>query len=316
MRHNIVRGINNGMYSHRDLIGFASAIDGHALLSELSSPGRDVDSDIEAVVMAVRKARYLSRSDSRDGRIRANTEAFPCACSEKPNLSGKRLYRVIDHVSLLTFMLPEANAFWDQEEVVDLGLTPSDSRTPDALSRLCVALGALPAELRRFRLGRDQLLTYGILWFTNETTPTFRWDTPPSGTLAATARDKLGLVHLAPNSREARTSHLFCLAFDGEVAERVGHFRPCAFDGIDNRRFMVPRDPTSTVGTAEWGRTADLSAINDDDLLLDGAPERVANQIFHNDFRDTESLDFMYLGELSVPHIVPDQRFADRLAAL
>lgn len=316
MGYNIARGLDNNMYSHRELISFAKAIGGSALLNELSHPGRDVDSDIEAVVAAVQKARYLSRSESPDNRIRANPETFPCACAEKPSLSGRRLYRVIDHVSLLTFMLPEANAFWDQEEVVDLGLNPSDSRTPDALSRLCVSLGALPAELRRFRLGRDQLLTYGILWFTNETTLPFRWDARPSETLAVTARDKLGLVHLAPNSREARTSHLFCLAFDGEVAERAGHFRPCAFDGIDNRRFMVPRDPTSTVGTAEWGQTADLSAIGDDGLSLNGAEERVANQIFYNDFHDTESLDFMYLGELSVPHSVPDQRFADRLAAL
>lgn len=314
--HNVARGLSNNMYSRRELIKFARAIGGPPFLSQFSGIDRKVDQDIEKVVDAVRKARYLARTVSPDNRIRANPTALPCACAGRPSLSGKRLYRVVDHVSLLTFLLPESNPFWDQEQIVDLGLIPSDTRTSDSLSKLCRALGTLSAEIRRFRLGRDQLLTYGILWFTTEATLPFVWDAPPSEALAKTARDKLGLVHLAPSDRDPRTSHLFCLAFDGEVVDRVGHFRPSAFDGIDNRRFMVPRDLPTTAEAAEWGSTADLSAIDDEKLSLNGAKERVANQILHNDFLNTEALDFMYLGALSAPHLASDRRFADRLAAL
>lgn len=305
--------MTEGLYTGRDLLQFARQIGAAAVLGSLTPSGKGADEDVSNFFNShVRPIRYTARGKSVSGRMEADSAVFPCAYQQTPVLQGMKLCRVVDHRGLFRLLLP-SNPFWKRVE--DQSWTKGRSirhKTEAEVSDICAALGSIPESLRRFRLVPNDALTYGVVWFTAESSLPFAWESPPSPDLAARARDGLGLVHL-PAKRELQPTHLFCLRLDGRIADHVGHYRPTALDGMENRRFMVPTNVPSGIAGPQWGWTADLAMIDQAARPMTGAMERVSNQIVDTDFEPDETIEFSYLGELTSSHAIADSLFASRL---
>lgn len=318
IRSNFIVGLDTSLFSTRDLVSFAQQLDCQTLLSGYRSSSSSASADIQELWAGhIRKLRFSGPGNVvSEKRVRALPDVFPCAHLNSVRLTGSNVYRVISHTNWFE-LLGSANEFWRREAVADLDLQGSYASLSSAqLSFWCHSIGSLPEEERWFRLdpGANKSLALGIVWFTDEATVPFEWSEPASVQRAEAARDALGLGHF-PSSTIAGPTHLFSLRFDGAAADRVAHFRPSAIDGFDNARFMVPRNHGSEADEIEWGWTAHLAHIDEEHLRLDGAHERVANQIWDEDIADAR-IEFAYLGELTKPHEVPDSTFARRLEML
>ncbi|NDW46353.1 hypothetical protein [Ruegeria sp. PrR005] len=318
IRSNFAASLEAGLVDLRQIVSFACRFDCQEVLSNYCDPSRDSTADIQELWSRhVRKIRFSGPGNLvSEKRVRALNDAFPCAHLDAISLSGTSIYRVVSHTNWFE-LLGSANEFWRRDSVADLDLQGTFANlAPDQLAAWCSAIGSLPEDERRFRLdpGANKSLALGVVWFTEEETVPFGWSEPPSVELAERARDALGLGHF-PSDTVPGPTHLFALRFDGAVADRVSHYRPNAIDGLDNARFMVPKNHQDDSQEVNWGWTAHLARIEDDRLSLDGAHERIANQIWEEDMQDAP-IDFAYLGELATRHSVPDATFATRLEML
>ena len=318
IRSNFVASLDVGLFSARQLIGFAKRFDCLQRLRDYNSSSRDGSADIQEMWEEyIRKNRFSGPGNIvSEKRVRALHEIFPCAYLNAVSLAGSKVYRVISHTNWFE-LLGSANEFWQRDAVADLDLPGVYSHlSPDRLRSWCGSIGSLPEEKRWFRLDPEsnKSLALGVVWFTDEDTVPFEWNEPASRRLAEAARDAHGLGHF-PSLTTPGPTHLFALRFDGIAVDRVEHYRPSAIDGLDNARFMVPRNHLAGGDEVSWGRTAHLARIEDDSLRLNGARERIANQIWEEDLQG-DRIEFKYLGELTTPHDVPDETFARRLEIL
>ena len=316
IKANLDAGVIVGLHSSREILEFAKGCDLGAKLDDCLRSSGDPVADINAIFTGVvRRRRYAGPASEvrRQDRVEAIDLELPCAFDEDETLSGQVLYRVVKHTSLVE-MIGTDNEFWRREEVADLDIAPLPGHaTAEEIGEWCTSLGSLPEAQRRFVVGAGNTMAAGIVWFTRVSDVPFDWNASPSSAHAKSARDLLGLVHFLPAASTGR-AWLFALRFPGDAADRVGHYRPSAFDALDNARFMVPRNHSGGEDI-HWGSTAHLAHIDDGTLSIEGAPERVANQIRSDDLGGN-SVEFAYLGELADAHDVPDEQFAQRLEEL
>lgn len=310
VRANASLGAAAGLHTVSDLLRFGRACGLFARPSAAtrgtSGPSVEVD---EAWAASVRPRRYAGPFSqvSHSTRWRALSSEFPCASMNSPALSGRLLYRVVDHKKIINFLYHDLD-FWERDVVKDLDI--KRLQHPFELENYCMKLGALDADDRNFRLAWERCLAEGMIWFTDFNEIPFEWDETPSAELANRVRDLLGLVHCNPRGSEGRF-WLFALRFPGDVADLVGHYRPSIVDGMDHKRFMASSAP-SYPAQGKWGRTADLSHIALADRSLDGVPERIANQIGGDDLNG-RPIEFTLLGELTEPSASCDRAFTERL---
>ncbi len=311
LRNNLENGIHAGLHDRCDIRRFARRA-GLAPQLVRFRPGLG---DQQAVMnewwhQNLRPFRLAGPGSAvrRQPRVEALEHSFPRAHFRTSGLAGERLCRVVPHTSLL-HMIGAGSDFWERESVLDLRLTQNAPAADSPLmEEWCLRLGSLPSAERHFSLAPRASITAGMVWFAREGDLGLDWEAPPSPDRAAAFRDLLGLVHLPYVGNTDRT-WLFMLRFNGAAADKVGHYRPSALDAVDNARFQVPpRAPADP----NWGRTAQLAAIADKNLCMNGAPERIANQITEGDLAGGP-IEFALLGELKERHDGADAAFADRL---
>ncbi|WP_105403199.1 hypothetical protein [Neorhizobium sp. T7_12] len=311
---NLAAGIEVGLHTYQDIFTFSKTCD---FLPKLNESALQISSAKSQLATAytdiVRRKRYSGpgSDDTEQRRVNALNNIFPCAFSNAERLDGETLYRVVPHTSLMYLI---DHSYWRKRAVANLDLQPLPRNAKEVdIREWCEALGSLPDDERRFKLPTNGRLSNGIVWFTRaQDMPDDSID-GPSEKRAQASRDRLGLVHLKPAGRDIPL-YLFSLRFPGVIADRVGHYRPSAFDSLDNSRFMVPRNKSEGVPELHWGRTADLASIQSESKPVRGAPERVSNQIWEEDMKGSE-VSFTLLGELKTRHRIGDKRFAERLGA-
>ena len=313
VRANLTSGLSESLHSQKDLIRFAKDAKINTFLADFDPSDPATVPDFIDIVQLTRDRRYAQPSGPRPSvdpdpkRVFAVPEHFPCAHMNSISLSGQDLYRVVPY-SGMKYVIHDS--FWRRPEVVDLDISPlPDSASPYEIREWCELLAELPEEEREFQVKRNGRLSSGIVWFTPYLEiPDVLTACAPEDR-AERIRDYLGLVHYCTMSDPAPT-HLFGLTFPGEAADKAGHYRPCALDSLDNSRFMVPFS-----SSPDWGATADLAVVNARIAPPTGAPERVANQIWDEDF-DGAPVRFEYLGAVETPHRFPDLDYAELLESI
>jgi hypothetical protein len=235
--------------------------------------------------------RFTSLGYSAPERV--NGDLVPLDSENVPELSGATVYSVIWLGRLPELIHPD-----DRDELrkhVDL---PGDG-LPDDPTKFIEQMNSLSDVERQFHLADGKCIGRPIVWFTTQ--ESYENMTRQSGVtgrgIADTFCDLLGLAH------HPAGTWLILLEIPGVAVQNAGHYRPAFCDSILLPSWFMARSswPVGSSAHGPWGQTANLDALAAGHGSCDGAPERVARQLFRSDF-DGLPLRFHLLGQVMNPN--------------